>query len=154
MPGYLLDPSVWIAWFFQPHPLNTLATVLLEARSGSDPAWRCRATEQPCLRLATTNTVCRAYSSSVLTNVQVTAAPSTWYAQSHVRCLDAEPGGTPALWLELAPIPPASPKVWMDAYLAAFAISGGLDFVTLDRDFQTYEAHGLRLRLLVTPSTP
>jgi predicted nucleic acid-binding protein len=38
----------------------------------------------------------------------------------------------------------------MDAYLAAFAISGGLSFVTLDRDFKRYEAHGLRLRLLVT----
>jgi hypothetical protein len=29
-------------------------------------------------------------------------------------------------------------------------LSGGLSFVTLDRDFKRYEAYGLRLRLLVT----
>lgn len=39
-------------------------------------------------------------------------------------------------------------KIWMDAYLAAFAITGRLEFVTLDRDFQAYEPHGLKLRLL------
>lgn len=32
-------------------------------------------------------------------------------------------------------------------YLAVFAITGRLDFVTLDRDFQAYEPHGLKLRL-------
>lgn len=36
----------------------------------------------------------------------------------------------------------------MDAYLAAFAISAKLRFVTLDRDFKTYESHGLQLELL------
>jgi hypothetical protein len=33
-------------------------------------------------------------------------------------------------------------------YLAVFAITGRLDFVTRDRDFQVYEPHGLKLRLL------
>jgi hypothetical protein len=36
----------------------------------------------------------------------------------------------------------------MDAYLAAFAIAGGLRFVTLDGDFKRYEAQGLQLVLL------
>jgi predicted nucleic acid-binding protein len=61
-----------------------------------------------------------------------------------------EPPGTVALWHRLAAGDTASPKVWMDAYLAAFAISGGRSVVTLDRDFKRYEAHGLGLRLLVT----
>ena len=39
----------------------------------------------------------------------------------------------------------ASPKVWMDAYLAACAITSGLRLVSLDRDFKSYEAHGLDL---------
>lgn len=64
-----------------------------------------------------------------------------------------EPPGTVALWHRLAARDTASPKVWMDAYLAAFAIAGGLEFVTLDRDFKAYEAHGLRLRLLAAPSS-
>ena len=62
MPGFLLDTSVWIAWFFQKHPHHLLAINLLKARSNSDPAWLCRATEQSFLRLATTAAVCRAYS--------------------------------------------------------------------------------------------
>ena len=34
------------------------------------------------------------------------------------------------------------------AYLAAFAIAGGLRMVTLDRDFTAYLPHGLELSLL------
>lgn len=65
-----------------------------------------------------------------------------------------EPPGTVALWHQFAARDTASPKVWMDAYLAAFAIAGGLEFVTLDRDFKSYETHGLRLRFLAPPSAP
>ena len=36
----------------------------------------------------------------------------------------------------------------MDAYLAAFAKSGNLRMVTLDRDFNNFVPQGLDLRLL------
>ena len=36
----------------------------------------------------------------------------------------------------------------MDAYLAAFAISGGMHLVTLDKDFRSFESMGLDLLLL------
>lgn len=39
-----------------------------------------------------------------------------------------------------------SPKLWQDAYLAAFAIAGGLTLVTFDSGFKAVE--GLELRLL------
>lgn len=41
-----------------------------------------------------------------------------------------------------------SPKIWMDAYLAAFAIAGGLRMVTLDGDFKAFVPQGLDLVLL------
>lgn len=145
MQGCFLDTSVWIAWFFQKHPHHLLAADLLEERSASDPAWLSRATEQSFLRLATTAAVCRAYSSPAFTNIQATAALATWHAQLRVLCLDAEPEGTRELWLELASIPSASPKVWMDAYLAAFAIRADFPFATLDADFRRFEAAGLQL---------
>lgn len=59
-----------------------------------------------------------------------------------------EPSGTAALWHQMATPNTPSPKVWMDAYLAAFAITGGLNFVTLDGDFKNFETHGLQLVLL------
>lgn len=57
----------------------------------------------------------------------------------------AEPDDLTDGWRQFAARNTASPKVWMDAYLAAFAISGRLDFVTLDRDFRSYQKHGLQL---------
>ena len=148
MPGYFLDTSVWVGWYFPTHPHHALSAALLEARSASAPAWLCRATEQSWLRLATTAAVCRAYSSPLLTNAQASAALATWRARPHVRCLDTEPKGTREMWLELAAINSASPKVWMDAYLAAFAIRADLRLATLDADFQRFKAAGLQLHLL------
>jgi len=40
----------------------------------------------------------------------------------------------------------ASPRLWTDAYLAAFASSGGYRLVSFDRDFAQFE--GLNVRLL------
>ena len=62
--------------------------------------------------------------------------------------IDTEPPGTRELWLELAGRETASPKVWMDAYLAAFAICCDLTLVTLDRDFAAWTPKGLALELL------
>ena len=39
----------------------------------------------------------------------------------------------------------------MNAYLAAFVISGGLQFVTADKDFNAYQRHGLALTLVDAP---
>ena len=47
----------------------------------------------------------------------------------------AEPDGLVPLWHRLAGLPSASPRVWMDAYLAAFAIQARLTLWTFDRDF-------------------
>ena len=40
----------------------------------------------------------------------------------------------------------ASPKLWMDAYLAAFAVVGGFKLVTSDKAFKQFK--GLNLQLL------
>ncbi|HEY8961111.1 MAG TPA: PIN domain-containing protein, partial [Luteolibacter sp.] len=52
------------------------------------------------------------------------------------------------LWGDLGGLDSASPKIWMDAYLAAFAILHEIEFVTFDRDFKRFEPAGLKLRLL------
>ena len=63
-------------------------------------------------------------------------------------CWRDEPPGVFVLWRTLATRDAASPKVWMDAYLAAFAIGGGLRMVTLDRDFKNFVPQGLDLNLI------
>ena len=51
----------------------------------------------------------------------------------------AEPKGLERLWKKFARYPNASPKLWMDAYLAAFAIAGGHQLVTTDRAFRQFK---------------
>ena len=61
---------------------------------------------------------------------------------------DVEPAGLQSQWQMFAVRRSAAPKVWMDAYLAAFARTGGFELVTIDSDFAQYP--GLRLRLLAS----
>lgn len=46
-----------------------------------------------------------------------------------------EPAGLEVHWKPFASQSVASPKLWMDAYLAAFAIAGGLELVSTDHGF-------------------
>lgn len=136
---------------FPRHPHHVPAQDELERATTSVPATFCRATQQSFLRLLTTPQVYLAYQPEIMTNRAASVALERLLARPSIKVTD-EPPGTVALWHRLAARDTASPKVWMDSYLAAFAIAGGLDFVTLDRDFKPYEAQGLRLRLLAPPS--
>ena len=154
MPGFLVDSSVWVAAAFPLHPHHLLALDELERATPGVPAVFCRATQQSFLRLISTPQVLRAYQPEMVTNRAARVAFERLCARPGIIILDEEPAGTVSLWHQFAARDTASPKVWMDAYLAAFAIAGSLDFVTLDRDFLTYRQHGLRLRLLAQLLTP
>ena len=54
-----------------------------------------------------------------------------------------------AFWRNLSSRVTASPKLWMDAYLAAFAIQANCESVTFDAGFRQFA--GLRLELLAIP---
>ena len=49
-----------------------------------------------------------------------------------------EPGGTEARWRSLTQATTLTPKVWNDAYLAAFAELAGLEVVTFDKGFSKF----------------
>ncbi len=153
MPGSLVDTSVWVAAAFQRHPAHRMAEDELNAANRRGPLCFCRATQQSFLRLITTPALLRQYQAEGFTNREALVEYTLLRNQLAVTEID-EPPGTAALWHRLAVRDSASPKVWMDAYLAAFAISGGLELITLDTDFKTYEVNGLRLHLLAPPSTP
>lgn len=152
MPGSLFDTSIWLALVFGNHPQHPLASAAFDAADKRYPAVFCRTTQQSFLRQLSSPILQSTYGVATITNV---AAWEKWEELAGLPqvVLAPEPEGLPALWRQFATRDPASPKVWMDAYLAAFAILSGMDFVTLDRDFRAYEAHGLRLRLLAPPPT-
>ena len=143
----LLDSNVWVALTFTSHPQHARASSLLAEATSRAPVCFCRATEQSFLRLASTPAILEAYGASGLTNADALRVLLAFTALPQVRTL-SESSKVAALWHKLAGLPTASPKVWMDAYLAAFAITTDLEFVTLDQGFRAYETAGLRLRLL------
>lgn len=93
----------------------------------------------------------RYYQADGFTNRDALAVYDLLRSKPEIQEID-EPAGTFYLWQRLADRIFAAPKVWMDAYLASFAICGELKLVTLDRDFQNYQDQGLQLQLLAVPS--
>ena len=144
MPGSLFDTNVWLAAVFTTHPFHPQAQRSLQQATPAVPAVFCRSTQQSFLRLTSTPALLKAYGAQGLTNCDALVALDALLALPQV-CEREEPAGTLALWRRLASRDTASPKVWMDAYLAAFAIIGGLRLVSLDHDFKSFEAQGLAL---------
>ena len=147
MPGSLLDTNVWVAAIFTTHPYHKAARQILQQATPADPAVFCRATQQSFLRLASTPRLLKAYGAEGLTNRDALLALRALLVLTQV-CERDEPPGVLALWHRLASRDSASPKVWMDAYLSAFAIAAGLRMVSLDQDFRNFVTPGLDLVLI------
>jgi uncharacterized protein len=147
MPGALFDTNIWLAVVFATHPGHAVARQALQTSTAVDPAVFCRATEQSFLRLLTTPALLRTYGAEGLSNRDALTTLHALQGLQHVRYTD-EPPGTAVRWHALAARDTASPKLWMDAYLAAFAIAGGLKLLTLDADFRQFIPQGLQATVL------
>jgi toxin-antitoxin system PIN domain toxin len=145
--GTLFDTSVWLAATFDQHPAHRVARQALREATATNPAVFCRATQQSYLRLISTAALVKAYGVQPLTNKNAMLALDQLQALPQV-AWQSEPAGVFEFWRRLAALESASPKVWMDAYLAAFAMAAGLRLLTLDKDFKSFTPIGLNLALL------
>ena len=145
--AYLIDTSVWIALTFDTHPHRSAAVAAMANVSAAAPAVFCRATEQSFLRVASNPRVLQTYHQTAFTNRDAIDTLQRYLASPHVAFWN-EPAGVEAIWFKLATRDTASPKLWMDAYLAAFAIAGNLQLMSLDHDFSAFVREGLNLQLL------
>ena len=148
----LLDTGVWVGLAFASHPHHNAAREAFEAADSENPVAFCRATQNSFLRLLTTPTIQALYGGPAVTNAQAWAKSQELLSLPQVVWL-AEPVTLEAEWKRCGCVATVSPKVWMDAYLAAFAIAGGLELLTFDRDFANFSQHGLRLGLLGVKAT-
>jgi len=78
---------------------------------------------------------CSALWESALSNREAWAAYEALLADDRVMLQADEPPGIEARWRELTLRDTASPKLWTDAYLAAFSIAAGYRMVTTDAAF-------------------
>lgn len=147
MPASLIDTSVWVALAFDAHPAHEIAVASFGGMTSSEPAVFCRSTQQSFLRLSTTPRILHHYGAEAVDNSTALESLRRFLGHSSVAFREESPGLEP-IWHQLAERSTVSPKVWMDAYLAAFAISGGLRLITLDKDFKSFVGAGLDLLLL------
>ena len=146
MSASLLDSNVWVALCMERHKHHEAARAWFDAIGSADSACFCRMTQNSFLRLVTVEAFQK---EDTMTNAKAIETYRDLRADPRCGWLD-EPASLETNWLGLAGRKTASPKVWMDAYLAAFAIHAGVRFVTLDGDFEKYEKDGLDLLLLGT----
>lgn len=144
----LLDINTWIALAIETHPLHPAARGWYEAAplAAGDLVF-CPSTEMGFLRLVTQAAVMSRCGAAPLTNREAISYLQGLYANPALSRV-AEPTAMRSLWLQLADNTQSAPNTWMDAYLAAFAISLDAEMVTFDRGFNNYRTAGLNLHLL------
>jgi len=134
---HLPDINFWLALAFDSHKHHAPATEWFAGALPADCAF-CRLTQQGVLRLATTPAV---LGDKALTLVEAWQMYDALFADPRVVFAE-EPEDIEARWRNYTRARSFSPKVWNDAYLAAFAASADFDLVTFDQGFLQYD--GLR----------
>lgn len=139
---HLCDSNVFIALTVENHPQHEAAVAWIEGLPEDDEVAFCRATQISYLRLLTVREVMR---ENVCGNKEAIEKYLRLRSDSRVVFAE-ETAGIEDQLLQYADHREASPKRWMDAYLAAFAKSGKLRFVSFDRGFRGFK--GLDFELL------
>ena len=140
----LADSNIWLALALSKHAFHSAARTWLAER-GPQEALFCRSTQQSFLRLLTTRAVLAPYRIPPLSNTAAWSVYDGLRGDERISWVE-EPSGLEAIWKKFAEGPKASPKLWIDAYLAAFALAGGYQLVTTDKGFKQFK--GLDLVVL------
>ncbi len=145
----LPDTNLWLALSLSKHTHHQAAKAWLDAETKPDSLIFCRSTQQSFLRLMTTAAVLAIYGNEPLSNQQAWAAYDAYLADDRI-LFQPEPTRLEPIWKKLAVRRTSSPKLWMDAYLAAFAITSGAQLVTTDKAFTQFP--GLDVLVIGKPS--
>ncbi|MBL9130731.1 MAG: PIN domain-containing protein [Verrucomicrobiaceae bacterium] len=141
----LPDTNLWLALSLSGHTHHAAAAAWLAEEHEPDSLLFCRSTQQSLLRLLTTVGVMSLYGLPPLSNAEAWAVYDAFIADDRIQ-FQAEPPGLEKVWKKFAARRMASPKLWMDAYLAAFAITSGAQLVTTDKAFTQFA--GLDVKVL------
>lgn len=131
---FLPDVNIWVALAFDHHDHHALAAQWADRSADASLAF-CRLTQQGLLRLATN---ARVMGEHVRTMADAWRLYDDIMADSRVS-FAPEPVGLEVEWRGLTNSHRPSTHLWNDAYLAAFAVVGGYELVTLDRGFAQFK---------------
>lgn len=123
------DVNVWLALTWEGHEHHRIAWRWFQSLDETDRLGFCRFTQISLLRLLTTRAI---MNQDTMTQVGAWSAYDRWFDDDRILFLNEPPkmeNGFRALSRRLH----AEPKLWADAYLAAFAGTEGMRLVTFDR---------------------
>jgi uncharacterized protein len=123
------DVNVWLALAYDNHQHNQVVVDWYGALESPATFVFCRHTQMGLFRLLSTEAVMR---DEAMSQKQCWQVYDQWL-ESGLAILAQEPTGLEARMRDLSSEKMASPKVWADAYIAAFATAGNLTLVTMDR---------------------
>ncbi len=138
----LCDVNFLLALCYERHEHHPIAKANLNAATSAGERVVCRVTQLGLLRLLSNPAV---MTESVCMTDEAWQVYDTMMADHRFSYRD-EPGGLQAKLRAFTKDFPFSPKLWQDAYLAAFAVSASLDFLTFDQGFKKFA--GLRAEIL------
>lgn len=146
--GCLVDSNVWVALTFPAHSQHRTAQEWVATAAMESPLLWCRETQLTYLRLVSTPAIHRGYQIPRVTNSDAFALLDELTSMPNVLVVSVEPWETLRLFRSLALSARTAPRVYMDAYLAAWAIAADVPLATLDDDFLAFRPFGLKLQLL------
>lgn len=129
----LPDVNVWLALAFDSHIHHPAAKAWFDGLADST-CYFCRLTQQGFLRLATNPKV---FGASAVTMPQAWQMYDMYLGDPRVSFAE-EPPGVEQIWRVYTQQQTFSPKVWNDAYLAAFGQAAGNELITFDQSFAQY----------------
>lgn len=141
----LIDTNVWLALLLAHHPYHHQSHQQV-AQNGA-PLRLCTSVQISLMRLLTTTAIHTTYGISQLSNHDASMYLAQIRANPLVEVV-AEPVEIYPLWMQLASLPSAAPKRWMDAHLAALALYHDWPLMTLDRGFEVYQSFGVRVMIV------
>lgn len=134
----LADSNVWLALALSKHEFHVAVRTWLAEQKTAGSVLFCRSTQQSFLRLLTTAAVLAPYGIPPLSNEAAWKTYEGFLADERVAWAH-EPRGLERQWQKWAENSKAAPKLWMDAYLAAFAQAGRHRLVTTDAAFTQFK---------------
>ncbi len=131
----LVDANIWLAIAVDGHIHHAAATSWFDAQAERACAF-CRITQLALLRHLTNAKIMG--TANVQTQIEAWRAFEALAADPRVVFLD-EPPGIAVVFKSLTQLPRPAHKRWTDAFLAAFAMSLGMEVVTLDADLTFFD---------------
>jgi uncharacterized protein len=127
------DIHLWLALAFESHVHHVAAKTCFEGATNAG-CYFCRLTQQGFLRLATNPS---AFGEEAVTLSEAWRMYDAFVLDPRV-AFSGEPPNFESHWRAYTQRKAFSPKVWNDAFLAAFARSADLELVTFDKGFAQY----------------